>query len=296
VQPDDGFEESPAWLEGGSAGSVPIRGTCSVGRLASNQVVLPDHRVSRRHVLINEQGKKEFWLVDLGSGNGTYLNGRRVVQPTRLRDGDRIEIATFQLVFHQPSARHGPAGVVTETIVSDQTIQELKSADCWLLVADIENSTQLIKSLSAADLSRLTGQWLGACRRLVEAHGGSINKFLGDGFFAYWPYAAANADQVARVMEALIKLQEAHNPAFRVVLHFGQVLMGGIASMGEESLEGREVHFVFRMEKLAPLLGQTCLISDSARLHLPPRLPLIEAGCHAVPGFDHEYRFHTVSS
>jgi len=125
-------EKIVAWLEPSHGGRVPILGTCSIGRLSSNGVVLADERVSRRHALINVQGNREFWLVDLGSGNGTYLNGRRVVQPSRLRDGDKIEIAAFQLLFHQadPSATaSNPA--TTESGEEGKTYQQITSTDCW---------------------------------------------------------------------------------------------------------------------------------------------------------------------
>ena len=93
-----------AWLEASVGTPTPVRGTCSIGRSATNEVVLPDDKVSRRHAMINAQGLGEFWLVDLGSSNGTYLNGRRVSQPSRLNDGDSIEIATFKYKFHLQSA------------------------------------------------------------------------------------------------------------------------------------------------------------------------------------------------
>jgi hypothetical protein len=40
------------------------------------------------------------------------------------------------------------------------------------------------------------------------------------------------------------------------VVHFGPVAIGGIASMGEESLMGGEVNLIFRLEKLASSLGE----------------------------------------
>jgi hypothetical protein len=43
---------------------------------------------------------------------------------------------------------------------------------------------------------------------------------------------------------------------FRVVIHLEPVAVGGVASMGEESLIGKEVNFIFRLEKLAGSLGE----------------------------------------
>jgi hypothetical protein len=55
--------------------------------------------VSRRHAAIR-RGEDTLILIDLGSTNGTYLNGQRLIpnQPRVLRDGDEIRVA--RLVFH----------------------------------------------------------------------------------------------------------------------------------------------------------------------------------------------------
>lgn len=287
-------ENNAAWIEQSNGSRTPIQGSCTIGRLPSNQIVLAEERVSRRHALINAQEEGEFWLVDLGSGNGTYLNGRRLVQPTLLRDGDRVEIGSCQLVFRQPSAASDmPRPCVADLDSGDKTIQHIKSSPCWLLVADIAESTQLIKKLPDAELPKVTGQWLADCRNVVENCGGSINKFLGDGFFAYWPDAPGVPEQVARALEQLGLMQDAANPAFRMVLHHGLVFMGGAASLGEESLLGKEVHFVFRMEKLAASMGERGLISSPARTRLPERIRTIDVGRHRVQSFDGEFAFYS---
>ena len=79
--------ESPAWLEHDGAANVPILSSCSIGRAPGNQLVLADEKASRKHALIHRQGEHEYWLVDLGSSNGSYVDGRRVSQPMALRDG-----------------------------------------------------------------------------------------------------------------------------------------------------------------------------------------------------------------
>src|SRR3989442_5099887 len=139
---DEEFQYS-AWLERVGNDSVTIRGTCSIGRARSSQVVLADEKVSRHHAVIHAQGVNEYWLVDLGSSNGTYLNSRRVTQSIQLRDQDRIEIGPFHLVFRQPqAARVAPATATTDI---DKTVHEVKSSDCWLLVTDIASFTQLVR-------------------------------------------------------------------------------------------------------------------------------------------------------
>src|SRR5262249_37937009 len=134
---------------------------------------------------------------------------------------------------------------------TERTIHDVKSMTCWLLVADIEQYTQILKKAPADEVSRLTGRWLGGCKQLVENNQGAINKFLGDGFFAYWPAEdGASAANVVKTFRALMELQAKETPRFRVVLHYGTVFVGG-ASINEESLMGPEVNFTFRLEKVA---------------------------------------------
>ena len=40
-------------------------------------------------------------MVDLGSANGTFVNGRRVVQPVQLRDGDVVAVGPLELTFRR---------------------------------------------------------------------------------------------------------------------------------------------------------------------------------------------------
>src|SRR5215213_612636 len=96
-----------AWLENPDGPAVPLVGNCSFGRSAENAVVIASERASRRHAIIHAQEGGEFWLADLGSSNGTFLNGRRVTQPTRLKNEDTINIAHATITFRQNTARVG---------------------------------------------------------------------------------------------------------------------------------------------------------------------------------------------
>jgi hypothetical protein len=61
--------------------------------------------------------------------------------------------------------------------------------------------------------------------------------------------------------------------------------------MGEESLLGMEVNFVFRMERLASALGQPRLLSEAAARQLAGSLPTTPVGKHPLPGLEGEHWF-----
>jgi len=72
-----------------------------LGRAVENEIVIVSKRASREHAHIRREGRKTF-LDDLGSTNGTYLNGERVLGSVQLRDGDQIAIGEVKFTFHDP--------------------------------------------------------------------------------------------------------------------------------------------------------------------------------------------------
>lgn len=277
-----------AWLEDESGNRLPIRGVCSVGRAASNQIPLPDDRVSRRHAVIQAQ-QGGYWLVDFGSRNGTYVNDRRIAQPTRLQHGAVVRIGRFRFVFRHPSATQ--AGHPT-TMLSDATVSDIKLERCWLLVADIVDSTRLVKEIPPDELPLVTGQWVSECKLTIEGAGGRINQFMGDGFFACWRDRPRVEVSVHHAVEALRRMQEEARPVFRFALHLGQVTIGGVSVGEEERISGSEVHFVFRQEKLCATLGEPRLLSEAAWGRLAALLPAREVGRHPLSGFDGDFLFY----
>jgi class 3 adenylate cyclase len=252
-----------------------------MGRAAANTLVLDLPKVSRMHALIQLQSIGEFWLVDLGSSNGTFLNKRRVHQPVRLHDRDKILIGGRQFIFREPKE----ISPEYQTTIAERTIQEIENVPCWLVVADIVDFTALSRSLVSERLAALVGGWFATCKSIIEEHDGTINKYLGDGILAYWPESDATPEGIAATVEALKKAQARAEPRFRFIVHFGPVAIGGVASLGEESLMGMEVNFAFRLEKLAASLGEACGLSDAANSKLAGSISSRRLGDFELKGF-----------
>jgi pSer/pThr/pTyr-binding forkhead associated (FHA) protein len=72
----------------------------TIGRDRVNDIVLPHPVVSRKHARITRTGGDgEYKIEDLGSTNGTFVNGKRVVEPRTLYRGDSIHIGPIKLIF-----------------------------------------------------------------------------------------------------------------------------------------------------------------------------------------------------
>jgi hypothetical protein len=80
---------------------------------------------------------------------------------------------------------------------------------------------------------------LATCKDIIEKHGGTVNKYLGDGILAYWPHEEGTAKNIATVIAAL-KQAQTRGPDFRFVMHFGSVAIGGVSAIREETLMGSE--------------------------------------------------------
>jgi hypothetical protein len=75
------------------------RPTLTIGRGPDNDLVFPDREISRHHCRIRREGR-QYVLEDLGSKNGTVVNGEAIAGPRVLQDGDEIQIAPrFRLTF-----------------------------------------------------------------------------------------------------------------------------------------------------------------------------------------------------
>jgi len=98
-------------VEGDDAGrQTPLEGSIEIGREASIGLPIDDEQASRRHTRVTAEGDHAL-VEDLGSTNGTYLNGQPVEGQRTLRPGDRLrvgltifELRTAADVQRQPSA------------------------------------------------------------------------------------------------------------------------------------------------------------------------------------------------
>lgn len=241
-------------------GSVfELHASSTVGRTPGNMVVIPNDHISRKHALIQVQGSGECWMVDLGSSNGTYVNGRRVSRALQLKNGDVIDMAGSRIEFQSDMA-----GQTAVDMTGGSTLRDIKRRNCWLMVADIEGSTRMAQELPPEEIPRITGGWFNTCRDLVEGHGGHMNQYLGDGFFCYWDDTFDAKRQILDALRDLARLQQRASPRFRLVLHFGEIVLSNVPDTMALNLHGEVVNFAFRMEKVAAHFKDSRLFSEAA--------------------------------
>ena len=83
---------------------LELQAFTTLGRGAANTIVVPDTFASAEHALISWHSG-QWWLEDLGSRNGTRLNGETVSAPTVLSAGDAISVGQVEFRFRLSNGR-----------------------------------------------------------------------------------------------------------------------------------------------------------------------------------------------
>jgi pSer/pThr/pTyr-binding forkhead associated (FHA) protein len=86
----------------------PQRAQTTIGRGSDNDLVLPDQQVSRRHATL-ERRPEGWFLTDLGSTNGTFLNGQQIQGRVQIQAGDRVSIGSSVLLVQSASPEKLPS-------------------------------------------------------------------------------------------------------------------------------------------------------------------------------------------
>ena len=145
--------------------------TVTIGRHSANVVALHDTQVSRRHLELRANPAGGYDLHDLGSGNGTLLNGR-LTDTAALRSGDSIALGQTVLMFTAGRNDPPPAGAeLTERVklLTPTSDQPLASAIVRSVAADVGSQILARPETAASDWlrSRLAG--LAALYETAEA-------------------------------------------------------------------------------------------------------------------------------
>jgi len=123
-----------------------------LGRNASCDVVFPanDFAVSREHACILRQQAK-FFLEDMGSRNGTFLNNQQVTARQELKDNDKIRICDFLYSFHETPVAAKPP--LWAELTPEQTIEETEDFSTY--EASVSNTSHVFLESQPAERLRV---------------------------------------------------------------------------------------------------------------------------------------------
>ena len=132
-----------------------------VGKGPRNDLVIADPAVSSAHAVIHAEDER-FTISDLGSRNGTFVNGRRLTQPQTLQHGDVIGIGLSKLTFRLTDATDTSA-----TLAPDRTLIIQRPAPPQPTEEALADAVVAAGLVTQGDITRLRGDGKG--RRLYTA-------------------------------------------------------------------------------------------------------------------------------
>jgi len=261
-----------------------------IGRTEQNTVMLPDDMVSRNHAIIQQMEGGEFFLIDMGSRNGSFVNGRRVSSPVALRDGDHLSFGVARLCFHNPAeaaAARAAARVSKGAHTRGETVALFKRDNVSVLVVDIRGFTALAQKIDAELLSRLVSTWFADADRIIHDHGGMAPKHIGDAVMAIWVHGAAGDEllDILRILRAVAEIAQVTGRLHETLhlaepVRIGAGVNTGVATLGNTGAGsasdftaiGDSVNVAFRLESASKELGTDLVLGATTFdcLRLPP--------------------------
>lgn len=276
-----------AWLELPDGRHFWLKGRCAIGRLPDNDLVLNTTALSRHHALLTT-GPAGYTLTDLHSSNGTYVNRELAKRPVPLRDRDEIQIGDLVLRYRCTQLAVTPPAPETG-LLTTQLLNNVRSRLCWLLVTDIVGYSTLTQQKGGEVTLGWLRTWIADMRPLIEHNGASIQDYIGDAIFAYWPCELTTPAQVLKALEGLEAYRARSPLPFRMVIHHGSVLF--TKAEQDERLSGTDVNFVFRAEKVAKHFRTLAMFSQAAVQSLQLESRCVALGESTVDGLSGSFAF-----
>jgi adenylate cyclase len=271
---------------------LPLSGSnCwTLGRSDNNNFVLTDRWISRNHAMLQQMETGEFYLIDLGSRNGSFVNGRRVSIPVTLKHGDRVIFGQTKLEFYNPTASHRLNPVQekdSEDFTATLTVRSLIS----VMVMDIRDYTVLTRQLDETILSEVIGSWFRKAGQIIRQHGSWVDKYIGDAIMAVWFHKVngVSNEEMMMICQALSQLHKATDElSSRYPLPFplqvgvgintGYAMVGnsGSSDRSDYTALGDTVNAAFRLESCTKELGLDIAVGETTYKYLT------ELGAEAV--------------
>jgi class 3 adenylate cyclase len=195
-----------AVLDGAENGRrIRVTEQLTVGRGDEAGLLLDDPEISRAHAVLGPTAEG-LEVRDLGSLNGTWVNGERISSPAVLVPGDVVRIGTTRIEVLAAGGR-GPAATPRSSPTPVEAKDELRPVS--VLFADLVGSTPLAERLEPDEYAALVGGCVDRMCREVERFGGVIDAYMGDGIAAFFGFPAATEDDAERAASAALAVVKA---------------------------------------------------------------------------------------
>ncbi|MGB3135514.1 MAG: adenylate/guanylate cyclase domain-containing protein [Nodosilinea sp.] len=258
----------------------------TVGRGDDNNFVLPDRWISRHHAMFQGTDNGQFYLIDLGSRNGTFVNGRRVSVPVILHDSDLLTFGQTELRFYSPANAAlvaditlGGGSGVDGTATAMLHVRQLIS----VMVVDIRDFTVMTRQTDEKIHSEAIGTWFRRAGQIIGQYGSRVDKYIGDAVMAVWIHGSEGVDDAStlQILQAVSTLATMTGQLHRQFplpfpLRIGAGINTGYAMVGNAGSSNRPdytalgdtVNTAFRLETSTKQLGLDIALGETTYEYL----------------------------
>ena len=205
---------------------------------------------------------------------------------------------------------------VVEELMKDPDSVELGGAKrvVTIMFADIRGFTAYSENKDPVDVITRLNEYLTVMTRTIQKHGGTLDKYLGDGLMAFFGAPIYYEDHVERAIRVAVEIQDAikelnaewvkkdGSPPLLVAIgiNTGPAVVGNVGSPErmDYTLIGEDVNLASRTEALTKLFETLVLISERSYDFLPPgeiKDSLHYVGAELVKGFTHPIKVYSLS-
>lgn len=185
----------------------PLMGThrWTLGRSDRSAIVLSDAWVSRLHAMVQRNDRGEYRLIDLGSRNGSHLNGQRINLPTLLQDGDEIALGETHLIFRHQLRDPAEPDRPTEDWAETETAVQRIRCPVSVLVVDILGHRQVAAHLEPDLLCQVVGTWFRQMGEILQRFGCHEEDYRGDSIQGIWVHSTQGPQAIGllRMLRAI---------------------------------------------------------------------------------------------
>jgi adenylate cyclase len=255
---------------------------CTIGRSSTNNISLDDRLISRDHAMIRCSASGVCEIDDVGSSNGTRVNGALVSAPVTLRDGDVIQVGQHSMSFIQNSHT---AGLVTDKN-DDRSVSIYPSNSLiTALSLNIRGYANLTQILGAEQLSLLLADIAAIAGDVFTRNHGWTHRHEGSAFHAVWAHYDdwLSARDLLKIFDAIAEIQLGVRPLQKRYHLLRPIAFGCGVATGNATLENvgkaAETDFgalcgvvqnAYQLEIATHATGCDMLISESGITLLSP--------------------------
>lgn len=209
-----------------------------------------------------------------------YVSGRSSVLLEQVADEQR---------HRERLQRYFSPQVVAQLAESPVLSASGQTREVTVLFCDLRDFTPLAEAMPAPDVVALLNAFFERAVDVVFAHGGTLDKYLGDGLMAYFGAPVPQPDHASRAVRCAVAMRAAlaalsveravhGEPPLRIGIgvHTGTVVLGDIGTpqRRDYTIVGDAVNVAARLQELTKVEGVDVLISDATRLQLGDRIAL----------------------